>query len=92
MPKKSYCRGYFMRNEDMEQIKKKYSAKMQPKKSIRAYCREICCAGDRKSLELCSFKDCFLWEHRKRHKKEDLKENDTILCVEDSKETIVGGK
>lgn len=54
-----------MYNSDMEKIQKKYAGKrLSPLKSIKAYCKEMCCAGDIESWKNCTYNACFLFKYR----------------------------
>lgn len=54
-----------MNNQDMEKIMKKYANKrLSPLRSIKVYCKEMCCAGDIPSWKECSFTSCFLYRYR----------------------------
>lgn len=44
---------------------KKYAGKkLTPLKSIKAYCKEQCCAGDTESWKNCTFTACLLFRYR----------------------------
>ena len=54
-----------MNNQDTEKIQRKHSNKrLSPLKSIKAYCKEMCCAGDLSSWKECAFTACFLFQYR----------------------------
>ena len=54
-----------MYNSDMERIMRKHKDKhITPVKSIKLYCREMCCAGDMESWKKCTFTNCFLYRYR----------------------------
>jgi len=54
-----------MNQEDMKEIRVKHGIKkITPIKSIKFYCKEMCCAGDQKSWKECVFTDCFLFPYR----------------------------
>lgn len=38
--------------------------RLSPLKSIKFYCKELCCAGDQKSWRDCSAERCVLWKYR----------------------------
>ena len=54
-----------MNNEQMYSFSKKYTKKrLSPLKSIKAYCKEMCCCGDTKSWRDCTLTYCFLYRYR----------------------------
>jgi len=63
----------------MEEIKKKYAnRKLSPLKSIKAYCKEMCSAGDRESWQECNLTSCFLYKYRLGRGNRGIKENLSI--------------
>lgn len=53
-----------MNNEDMKKIADKHSKRLSPLKSIKKYCKLMCCCNDWKSWKYCSFTECFLYKYR----------------------------
>jgi hypothetical protein len=53
-----------MYNSDMEKIMRKYPGRLTRARSIKLYCKEMCCAGDTESWRNCTFNACFLWNFR----------------------------
>lgn len=54
-----------MNNSDMGNFMKKYKRRLTRARSIKVYCKEMCCAGDNVSWRDCSFTSCPLWRFRK---------------------------
>jgi len=51
--------------EQMYDFSKKYAGRrLSPLKSIKAYCRDQCCASELESWRNCTFRDCLLWRYR----------------------------
>lgn len=49
----------------MEKIQRKFKGKhLTPVRSIKLYCKEMCCAGDLESWKNCTFDACFLFKYR----------------------------
>ncbi len=54
-----------MNPNQMKTIAGKYKGKrLSPLKSIKAYCKEMCCCGDLDSWKNCTCLDCFLYKYR----------------------------
>ncbi len=71
-----------MYDSDMDKIMKKYSGKkITRSKAIKIYCKEMCCAGDQKSWQNCTFTACPL--RRFRLGREDQAKNEKIQGVSD---------
>ena len=71
-----------MNNETMEEIAVKLNPKrLTPVRSIKFYCKEMCCAGDTISWMNCEFKACFLHRYRlgKRDSNAYKKMRDSLL-------------
>ena len=61
-----------MNIQNMDKIALKYKGRhLSPVKSIKVYCKEMCCAGDTVSWSNCSFKSCFLYRYRLGHRDSD---------------------
>lgn len=50
--------------DSIEKLRKKFPARLTRSRSIKLYCKNLCCAGDLKSWKYCSFTSCFLWKFR----------------------------
>jgi len=87
-----------MDKEKIDRIKQTIKipkGKLSPLKAIKFYCKEMCCSGDTKSWQECSFDSCFLFKYRlgklagKTTSKEELSPKVASLPLNFSKQSIL---
>jgi hypothetical protein len=68
---------------DMEKIVKKHKKSLSPIKSIKLYCKEMCCAGDMNSWKNCTLTHCSLYRYRLGHRNsfpvKSIEQNPSLL-------------